>query len=97
MINVEIQYFEGCPNSGELLERTKEAIAKCDLDVNLIEVLVDSPAKAIDIKFRGSPTLLINGEDFEGMPEPDNPSLACRYYKDGLPSVESIREKILIA
>jgi len=95
MINVEIQYFGGCPNSGELLDRTKEAITQCDLEVNLIEVLVDSPAKAVDVKFRGSPTLLINGEDIEGMPKPDNPSLSCRYYKAGLPSVESIRDKIL--
>ena len=46
------------------------------------------------IKFRGSPTLLINGEDFEGREEPVGASLNCRYYQNGLPGIEEIKEKI---
>ncbi len=46
------------------------------------------------IKFRGSPTLLINGEDFEGREEPKSASLNCRYYQNGLPNVEDIKVKI---
>ncbi|MDZ7625983.1 MAG: hypothetical protein U5J96_16245 [Ignavibacteriaceae bacterium] len=38
--------------------------------------------------------MLINGEDFENQPEPENPALACRYYPKGLPTVEQIKNKL---
>ena len=93
VINIEIQHFLGCPNSPILMERVKEAIKTFD---NIIykEVLVDSNEKAEKSKFRGSPTLLINGEDFKNQPEPENPALACRYYPKGLPTVEQIKNKL---
>ena len=53
-------------------------------------MLVDTPEKAELHKFRGSPTVLINGIDLEGLPEPESGNLACRYYSNGIPSVESI-------
>jgi protein-disulfide isomerase len=93
VINIEIQHFHGCPNSPILIERVREAIMDFD-NINYKEVLVDSNEKAEDLKFRGSPTLLINGKDFENEPEPDNPALACRYYPNGLPTVEEIKIKI---
>ncbi|MDL1892116.1 alkylmercury lyase, partial [Sphingobacteriales bacterium CHB3] len=46
------------------------------------------------VNFRGSPTLLINGEDVENMPAPERPSVACRYYLNGIPSPEAIRSRI---
>ena len=49
----------------------------------------------MQVKFRGSPTLLINGEDLLGMPAPSQPSLACRYYPKGIPTSEEIRKIIL--
>ncbi|WP_337871840.1 thioredoxin family protein, partial [Ignavibacterium sp.] len=78
-IKIEIQHFLGCPNSPILIERVKEVITNLD-NVSYSEVLIDTNEKAEEIKFRGSPTLLINGEDFENEPEPESPALACRYY-----------------
>ena len=92
-ISIELQHFHGCPNSPVLIERVKEAIKGFE-NINYTEVLVDSNEKAIEIKFRGSPTLLINGEDFENQPEPENPALACRYYPKGLPEVSQIKDKL---
>jgi hypothetical protein len=57
------------------------------------EVLIETNELAENIKFRGSPTLIINGKDYEGLPEPAQISLSCRYYPDGLPSVEEIKKK----
>lgn len=34
-------------------------------------------------------TVLTNGIDLEGLPDPDLGNLACRYYKNGLPSVQT--------
>ncbi len=90
MIKVEVQYFHGCPNSDEMIKRVKEAITIIDKTVDYMEILVDTPEKAEYYKFRGSPTVLVNGHDLEGLSEPMKGNLACRYYKDGLPSTETI-------
>jgi len=94
-IKIELQHFIGCPNSPILIESVKQVIKNFD-NIEYHEVIVDSNEKAKELKFRGSPTLLINGEDFENQPVPDNPALACRYYPNGLPNVKQIKERLAI-
>ena len=94
MIKIEIQYFEGCPHSDVMIENVKEAIAQIDTHIELETVLVDTPEKAEKYKFLGSPTVLINGIDLEGLPEPEVGNLACRYYGNGIPSIGSIINSI---
>ncbi len=93
-VKIEVQHFHGCPNSPLLVERVKEAIKGIE-DAEYTETLVETNEAAKKFKFRGSPTLLINGRDFEDLPEPDQPALACRYYSNGIPDVEAIRKLIL--
>ena len=93
-LKIEIQHFRGCPNSPEMIHRVKEAIKGSEEQIEYNEVLVESNELAEEIKFRGSPTVLINGEDIEGREEPESASLNCRVYENGLPSVEEIRNKI---
>ncbi len=95
-VNVIVQYFRGCPNSDEMIQRVRSAIVGIE-NVNYEEVLVETEEAAKRNGFRGSPTLLINSEDFENAPVPSIPSLSCRFYPKGLPTVEQIREKILSA
>jgi hypothetical protein len=38
--------------------------------------------------------LLINNQDFEGLPEIDSPGLTCRYYANGLPNIDEILARI---
>lgn len=94
-IKIDIQYFNGCPNSSEMIHRVKEAIKGSEEKIELNEVLVENNELAEKLKFRGSPTVLISGEDIEGREEPESASINCRVYENGLPSVEEIREKIL--
>lgn len=61
------------------------------------QVLVESNKDAAGLKFRGSPTLLINGRDLEDLPEPETPFIACRFYPGGLPSIEAVKKKIDLA
>ena len=93
-ISLQIQHFHGCPNSPEMIRRVKEAVRGAEGEVEYQEILVETNELADKIKFRGSPTLLINGEDFEGREEPREASLNCRYYQNGLPDIEEIKEKI---
>lgn len=95
MVSIEVQHFYGCPNSVEMIKRVREAITNSKVETEYREVLIDTPEKAEKYKFRGSPTVLINGIDLEGLPEPDLGHLACRYYKNSLPSVQTIINTIV--
>jgi len=94
-VKIEIQHFRGCPNSPEMIRRVKEAIKGSEEKIEYNEVLVESNELAEGIKFRGSPTLLINGKDFEGRDEPERASLNCRIYENGLPNEYEIKKFIM--
>ncbi len=91
---IEIQHFEGCPNSKEMIARVKNAMEEFYDRIEYKELLVETEEEAERVKFRGSPTVLINGIDLENMEEPFEANLACRYYKNGLPSITQIKEFI---
>ncbi|MGB5847392.1 MAG: DUF2703 domain-containing protein [Ignavibacteriaceae bacterium] len=77
-----------------MIKRMKEAIKGSEEKIEYNEVLVVSNELAEKLKFRGSPTVLINGEDIEGREAPESASLNCRVYENGLPAVEEIRKRI---
>jgi len=93
-VKLEIQFFNGCPNSQKMIDRVREAITKLSVKVDYKETLVESSEYAHEMKFRGSPTLLINEIDFENLPEPEDGNLSCRYYPNGLPETEQIVNEI---
>ncbi len=94
-VKLEFQYFESCPNHKKLFDNLQKALEGLDDKIELIKIEVENDEDAKKYKFRGSPTLLINGVDLENLPEPEDPVLACRFYPSGIPSAEIIREKIL--
>ncbi len=96
MIKIEVQYFKGCPNSETVLQMIKEFISKSKIKLDFEEVLVETQEDAEKYKFRGSPTVLINGNDLEGLEENRTPSLSCRYYQNGLPTEKDIQEFIIL-
>lgn len=98
-IKIDIQYFEECPNSSKLIKNVKKAITGHEDKIDYREVLVGDNETAEEVKFRGSPTVLINGKDLLNEPEPERPAMMCRYYQNGLPSEETIKnclEKLLL-
>ncbi len=94
-VKVEIQFFEDCPNYKVMRENLKTALSGIEDKTELISTEVTETDTAQRIKFRGSPTLLINGTDIENFPAPENASLSCRYYPKGVPDAEKIRNTIL--
>lgn len=93
-MKIEVQHFEGCPNSVEMIARVRTAIEEFNERIEYKEILVETSELAQQINFRGSPTVLINGIDIERMPEQTKANLACRYYSKGLPSVRQIKKFI---
>jgi hypothetical protein len=64
------------------------------------EVAVRNSSAAREFRFRGSPTIRINGRDVAGeSPEQESYALACRIYpgakEAGVPPVEMIRRAVL--
>lgn len=94
-IKIEVQYFNGCPNSTEMTRRVRESISSIADSVEYKEVLVESNELAQELHFMGSPTVLINGRDLENREISESSSLNCRFYPNGLPSSEQIRRQII--
>lgn len=94
-LKLEFQYFENCPHYKQMFDNLSEAIKGLEDKIELIKYPVEDKETAKKISFRGSPTLLINGEDIEGSAAPDEPALACRFYANGIPSAVKIRQLII--
>jgi len=93
-VRLEFQYFEDCPQHDTMRENLLQAVRGIEDKVEIREIPVADGETARRAQFRGSPSLLINGEDLEGMPPPEEASLSCRFYHHGIPPADLIRQKI---
>ena len=78
-MDVSLLYFDGCPNhhAAQTLLQALLSEAGWDGDVQLVNV--DSQKRAEELTFRGSPTVLIDGDD--PFLDTDAPvGLSCRIY-----------------
>lgn len=94
MIELEFQYSDGCPNKEKFEDELNHALDEYEGRFNFKMVKVSNEETAKKFKFRGSPTLLINGDDFEYLPIPKNPTLSCRLYKHGIPTKNAILDRL---
>jgi hypothetical protein len=98
-VDITLRYFDGCPNWRTARERLREALGESDRPDQQVELeQVATPEEAELLRFRGSPTILIDGED----PFVDGAApfgLSCRVYRterglEGSPSVEQLRQAL---
>jgi hypothetical protein len=78
-MDIALLYFDGCPNHADTLTMLNKLLSETggDGDVRLINV--DTQQRAEELKFRGSPTVLIDGDDpFLDTEAPFG--LSCRIY-----------------
>jgi hypothetical protein len=98
---VELLWWEGCPNWERALADLREAMAELGLDPDGIEVReVRGEQDAERESFVGSPTIRIDGQDVQP-PGPQEPlGLTCRVYRrrDGrispLPDPDDVRDAL---
>ena len=80
-MKITIQYFDGCPHwklADQRVQNVLRTLARSD--VNVEYQLIDSPRAANRARFRGSPTILIDGSD--PFATKDHPfGLTCRVYQ----------------
>jgi hypothetical protein len=96
-MNIELLYVANCPNYVVALERLRATLSAENLQTPVNEVLVSDAGMAQSLKFPGSPTIRINGQDVEPQSERVGAfGLMCRLYSDGsgAPSEKRLRAAI---
>jgi len=94
VMQVELLWFAGCPNWQETDARLREAVAVAGVDAEVVLVEVTSPEDAERLRFRGSPTVLVDGRD--PFAEESAPvGLSCRVFRTpqglrGTPTVDQL-------
>jgi hypothetical protein len=96
-MKIELLYVANCPNHVVALERLCAALSAENVQTPVNEVLVSDAAIAQSLKFPGSPTIRVNGQDVE--PQIDRATsfgVMCRLYADGggAPSQDNLRAAI---
>jgi hypothetical protein len=80
--DVELQWWEGCPSTERAraeLREVMDALGLGSVKIRMSEVETDAEARAM--RFPGSPTILVDGQDVV-TPNPDEPiGLTCRVYR----------------
>jgi len=96
-MRIELYYFEGCPTYKEARKNLKSVLKEMNIDDEIDMILVESPDHAQELRFQGSPSIVIDGIDLEGKNDPA--LFACRIYEidgkmTGTPTIQYIREKM---
>lgn len=100
MTHVTFLFYEDCPSYEPALERLREVLDEEGIDAEVEVVEVESEKQARELRFVGSPTILMNGKDVDPPPSDSYYTLTCRAYhlEDGrispLPSRGMIRRAI---
>ena len=95
---IEVLYMPGCPNHHPALQRLRKALHFEAVDVAIREIPVSDEATARSLRFPGSPTVRIDGQDAEPNGQ-QTFGLSCRLYSggSGLPSEETLQRAISTA
>jgi hypothetical protein len=96
-VKIEVLYVPNCPNHAVALERIRAILPATSFQMHVSEVLVRDADMAQSLKFPGSPTIRVNGQDVEPPSEKSTAfGLMCRLYSDGsgAPSEDRLRVAI---
>jgi hypothetical protein len=95
-IQIRVLYSEGCASTPLTVELVKNIAQGLNKRVNVEAVMVDTPEQAQELRFPGSPTVLIDGLDIEPSAR-DSLSFGLtsrRYGVSGVPPEDMVREAL---
>ena len=81
-VQIELLYFDGCPNHEALLPRLRELVAQADVSTEIeLRKIADDDAAQRE-RFLGSPTVRVDGHDVEPDAElRTDYGMKCRLYR----------------
>jgi hypothetical protein len=96
-MKIEVLYVPDCPNRAVALERLREVLLGEGFPKLVNEVPVTDAEMAQSLKFPGSPTIRINGQDVEPQTEKAAAfGLMCRLYADGTGAPSEVKLRAAI-
>ena len=98
-MKVEILYFEGYPTYLKAEETLRKVLAEEGIEARVEPVALNTDDEAQKIRFPGSPTIRVDGEDLFPMPDRSRYALGCRMYATpegpkGTPPAAMLREAL---
>ncbi len=99
MKRVEILYFDGCPTYLKAEKRLRKVLEEQGIAAEVELVAVNTDEEAQELRFAGSPTIRVDGEDLLPVPERAEYALGCRMYATseglkGSPPSDMLREAL---
>jgi hypothetical protein len=79
-MKVEILYFDGCPIYLKAEKTLREILEEQGVDAEVELVAVNTDEGAQEVRFVGSPTIRVDGEDLFPIPDRPEYALGCRMY-----------------
>lgn len=101
-MRIEVLYVAGCPFHPAAVDLVRSILAAEGLDSRVHEILVCDEKMAEVLRFRGSPTIRVDGRDVAGeTSEEKGFALSCRLYAGsphvGLPPSDLVLRAVLEA
>jgi hypothetical protein len=96
LVRVSFLYYEDCPSHVLALERLREVMDEQGIPGEVEVVKVETEERARELRFVGSPTIRVDGQDIDP-PSDSRYALTCRAYRladdriSPLPSKDMIR------
>lgn len=81
-VRIEVLVFDGCPHAAAAIRLAHDVASRLGPDISVERVDVDTPERATELGFPGSPSLRVNGADIEAKAASAG-RLCCRTYEDG--------------
>jgi hypothetical protein len=98
-LRVSFLYYEECPSHDLALERLREVMAEEGIPGEVEVIKVETEEQAHELRFVGSPTIRVDGQDIDPPSDPRY-ALTCRVYRleddriSPLPSEDMIRRAL---
>ena len=81
-VRIEVLVFDGCPHAAAAVQLAQGVASRLGPGIGVERVDVETPERAAELGFPGSPSLRVNGADIEAKAASAG-RLCCRTYEDG--------------
>lgn len=95
-MKIDVFYFDGCPNHHQTMDLVRDIVQALGLNATIREVKVHDADEAARLRFFGSPTVHVNGEDVDpAVRGRVDYSFSCRMYgRSGLPPRSLVEQAV---
>ncbi len=77
-VTIDLLYFDGCPSYRQAWNDILDVLVEEKIDASVRLIAVEDMDRAQELRFAGSPTIKVNGQDLEGYQ--GDGVMACRVY-----------------